>query len=309
MNEVEENKQKKEEITLCISNIEKHRHQKDSIRLRKIICVTVICLLFLIVILIGGILANSLVIMSDSTYIFSYLSGLFISLIAVSVGKKPSTKVFTFGYQRAETIGKLISVISIWLFSAFIVKEGIDRINNPTPVDAKIMLFTSIFGLVCNLVMINLLQDINIENSHGRQYYDEYMNFTNQESNNEQTLLNKGKTESYSTVTTYNENNKVKSKNLLNILDEDNQSEFLYILFFEMIRNLLIVTSSIMINIDHKWVISDPICSSIIMIIVLLGTLKSSKNCIDILMEATPEKYQIDRIENYLLKKVFFLYI
>ncbi len=96
---------------------------------------------------------------------------------------------------------------------------------------------------------------------------------------------------------------------IFKILDEDQQTEFLYILIVEIIRNLLIVTSSIMINIDSKWIQSDPICSLIIMVIVLVGTLKSSKNCIDILMEATPEKYQIDRIENYLLKKVNNLYI
>jgi len=214
MNEVEENKQKKEEITSCISNIEKHRHQKDTTRLRKIICITVICLLLLIIILIGGILANSLVIMSESAYIFSYFSGLFISLIAVSVGKKPSTKVFTFGYQRAEIIGKLISIISIWLLSAFIIKEGIDRISNPTPVDAKIMFFTSIFGLVCNLIMINLLQDINNEYSQEKRNSQEHKNCTNHDSknNNEQTLNNNGKTEFSLTVNSYHEINKVKRK-------------------------------------------------------------------------------------------------
>lgn len=217
MNEVQVNKSKNQEISSCIDNIEKHRLQKDVIRLRKTMCITLICFLFCIVILIGGILANSLLIISESVYIFSYFSELFISLLAVGVGNKPSTKVFTFGYQRAEVIVKLVSVISIWLISAFIIKEDLDRINIQSSIDPKIMLFTSIFGFFCNLILIYLLKDINCKYSQEKHYEQDHIHCTNPVNNNknEQKLCIKDKNEISLTMNSCNEKNKEKRIYLL----------------------------------------------------------------------------------------------
>lgn len=90
-------------------------------------------------------------------------------------------------------------------------------------------------------------------------------------------------------------------------IEDDQKREFHCALFVEIVRNLIIVTSAVVIYYNYKWVIIDVVCSLIIIVFVQVGSLKTSKNCIDILMEATPEKYQIDRIEAYLLKKVHFI--
>lgn len=167
MNEVETTHQHvKEKLQESIDKIEKRRIKKDSLILKKMVLITIICLLFMIIELIGGILSNSIAIITDAAHLFSDLSGFIISIIAICIGQKPSNKIYTFGYHRAEVIGALTSVLTIWVLTAFLVKEAFERIYNPSPIDAKIMLYTSVFGLFCNLVMIKILHSDEFIGSH-----------------------------------------------------------------------------------------------------------------------------------------------
>ena len=145
MNKNEDNEECKHE---SIKKIEKAKQNKENLALKKMVIVSLICILFMMAEIIGGLLANSLAIISDAAHLFSDLSGFLISIFAIMIGQKPANKIFTFGYHRAEVLGALTSVITIWILTCFLLKEAIDRIANPTPIDAKIMLITSIFGLL-----------------------------------------------------------------------------------------------------------------------------------------------------------------
>lgn len=158
MNKNEDNEECKHE---SIKKIEKAKQNKENLALKKMVIVSLICILFMMAEIIGGLLANSLAIITDAAHLFSDLSGFLISIFAIMIGQKPANKIFTFGYHRAEVLGALTSVITIWILTCFLLKEAIDRIANPTPIDAKIMLITSIFGLFCNLVMMEVLHSVN----------------------------------------------------------------------------------------------------------------------------------------------------
>lgn len=153
-NGIEDNKKE------SIKKIEKTIKKKDNLALKKMVIVSLICILFMMAEIIGGLLANSLAIITDAAHLFSDLSGFLISIFAIMIGQKPANKIFTFGYHRAEVLGALTSVITIWILTGFLIKEAIDRLANPTPIDAKIMLITSIFGLMCNLVMMQVLHSV-----------------------------------------------------------------------------------------------------------------------------------------------------
>lgn len=45
----------------------------------------------------------------------------------------------SFGFHRAEVIAALISVLTIWVLTAFLVHEAILRINNPQEINAKLV--------------------------------------------------------------------------------------------------------------------------------------------------------------------------
>ena len=97
----------------------------------------------------GGYLANSLAIMTDAAHLCSDMAGLFISLFAVWMGRKPATSTHTFGFQRAEIAGATASVFLIWALTGILVYEAINRIINPVhAVDGKIMV-CCVFARAC----------------------------------------------------------------------------------------------------------------------------------------------------------------
>ena len=45
----------------------------------------------------------------------------------------------TFGFHRAEVIAAMVSVFTIWILTAFLVREAIERIKNPQEIDARLV--------------------------------------------------------------------------------------------------------------------------------------------------------------------------
>lgn len=45
----------------------------------------------------------------------------------------------TFGFHRAEVIAALVSVLTIWVLTGFLVMEAIERIRKPQVIDAKLV--------------------------------------------------------------------------------------------------------------------------------------------------------------------------
>jgi len=147
----------------------KHKHlksfDKESEDLRKMFYTVGICIIFLICEVIGGLIANSLAILSDAAHLFSDLSGFVISILAMIIGKRKANSSYTFGFYRSEVIGALISVITIWILTVILIQEAYERFKNPKTIDSKIMLITAIIGLICNLSMMSVLHSSGI--SHG----------------------------------------------------------------------------------------------------------------------------------------------
>jgi len=149
------------EINQIDEQIEKEnknkKFSKEKEAMNKMIKVSIVCMVFMFAEVLGGYIAGSLAIMTDAAHLFSDLSSFMISIFSIWIGQKKANKRCTFGYQRAEVLGALVSVIVIWILTIFLLKEAIERIYNPTEIVAKYMLITALFGLGCNLVMIKVL--------------------------------------------------------------------------------------------------------------------------------------------------------
>eukprot|EP00744_Colponema_vietnamica_P007065 GILI01010202.1.p1 GENE.GILI01010202.1~~GILI01010202.1.p1 ORF type:complete len:547 (-),score=138.80 GILI01010202.1:255-1895(-) len=146
--------------------LEERRTKWEQAR-QKLIAVSIICVIFMIVEVIGGYLAHSLAIMTDAAHLLSDVSGFMISLFALYVGARPATDVLSFGFHRAEIIGALLSVALIWILTAGLVIEAIDRLQEPEPVDGKVMFITSALGLAANLLMGKILHSGGHHHHHG----------------------------------------------------------------------------------------------------------------------------------------------
>jgi zinc transporter 2 len=107
---------------------------------------------------IGGLLANSLAIMTDAAHLVSDLAGFVISIFAIYISGFPMNKDYMFGYHRAEIVGALVSIFTIWMLTIMLLFEGISRVfDNNHKVDGLVMLITSSIGLLFNLIMAYIL--------------------------------------------------------------------------------------------------------------------------------------------------------
>jgi len=126
--------------------------------LKKLCWVSLICIFFMGVEIAGGILSASLAILSDAAHMFSDFSGFAISLISIYISKRKPNERMSFGYYRAEVLGALCSVLIIWVLTAWLVWEGIQRVmSNKYEIIGNIMLIVAIIGLVCNILMGQIL--------------------------------------------------------------------------------------------------------------------------------------------------------
>ena len=123
----------------------------SSSSIRKLVIVSLICLLFMAAEIVGGIISDSIAILADAAHLLSDISGFIISIISLYIGKRPASKVLSFGYHRAEVIGALASVILIWALTGILVYLAILRCVQPETVNGEIMFITSCLGLFCNI--------------------------------------------------------------------------------------------------------------------------------------------------------------
>ena len=81
-----------------------------------------------------------------------------ISLFAVLMSYRASPKGLMFGYEKLQPLGALVNVGIIWFVTAELFIEATQRIFHQSIVEEpKYMLLTSIFGLLCNLYIMNVL--------------------------------------------------------------------------------------------------------------------------------------------------------
>lgn len=120
----------------------------------KLIIASVLCVTFMIIEIVGGVLSNSLAIASDAAHLLTDFAGFMISLFAIYIAGRPSTQRLSFGWYRAEVIGALTSVLLIWVITGILVMLAVQRVvTGDYEVDPTIMLITSLVGLGANLIM------------------------------------------------------------------------------------------------------------------------------------------------------------
>ena len=130
---------------------EEHRYQK---RLGWAIAVTLIVCAGEIV---GGLLSNSLALLSDAGHVFTDVFALGLSLAALRIAERPPNYRATYGYQRIGLLAALANGCSLVLISIFIFIEAYSRLQAPPQINSGTMLIVAVAGLAGNIVMIRIL--------------------------------------------------------------------------------------------------------------------------------------------------------
>lgn len=125
-----------------------HKHHYSDVKNIKV--AFFLNLSFTIIEIIGGILTNSVAILSDAVHDLGDSVTLGLSWYFQKLSKKPRTKVYTYGYKRFSLLGALINSIILLVGSVVILFHAIPRLFNPQQPDTKGMLVLAIIGVIVN---------------------------------------------------------------------------------------------------------------------------------------------------------------
>jgi zinc transporter 2 len=127
--------------------------------IRKLVIISGICVLFMIIEIIGGYIADSIAILSDALHLLSDLSGFVISIVSLLISRKSADQAHSYGYHRAGVIGALVNVMMIWALTGVLLYQAVWRIIHIDEIEVQgdVMFWTALFGLGCNLVMVKVL--------------------------------------------------------------------------------------------------------------------------------------------------------
>jgi cobalt-zinc-cadmium efflux system protein len=118
----------------------------------------VIVLVVLVAEVVGGVLSNSLALISDAGHMLTDALALGLSLFAFSLARRPATPTRTYGYHRAEIMAALANGAILVLVSAYIFYEAYQRFFVTPVIETPLMLVTAGVGLAANLAGMLVLR-------------------------------------------------------------------------------------------------------------------------------------------------------
>jgi len=141
--------------------------KKDPVQ--KLVLSLVITLVILFAEVIGGLLSNSIALLSDAGHVLTDAFALGLSLIASKISRKPSDFRATYGYQRFGLLAAIVNGFSLVAIAIFIFVESYHRFVSPPAIGTTVMLTVATGGLLGNVAMALILgrghEDLNIKSA------------------------------------------------------------------------------------------------------------------------------------------------
>ncbi len=129
----------------------------------------VVTLAYIVLLVVAGIRAHSLALLSEAGHNLSDFVALLLSLVAVYLESRPPSATKTYGWHRAGVLAALVNAGSLVVVSFLIFYEAFRRLQNPAHVHARIMIGVAAAGVVMNGVIALLLyrsgRDVNIRSA------------------------------------------------------------------------------------------------------------------------------------------------
>jgi len=112
---------------------------------------------YMIVEVIGGLVTNSLALLSDAGHMLSDAAALGFSLLAMIWGERRASSAKTYGYKRFEVLAAFLNGLALLGISLYIFYEAFLRFSDPPSVMSTGMLTIAVIGLLVNIVAAYLL--------------------------------------------------------------------------------------------------------------------------------------------------------
>lgn len=126
-----------------------HNHGNSNLKTAFLLNLT-----FTIFEIIGGLLTNSVSILSDAVHDLGDTISLFFSLMMERVSRKKGNSDLTFGYARYSLLGAVFSAFILTAGSVWVLYNALSRIFTVEEVHAEGMLYMAIAGIVFNGIAV-----------------------------------------------------------------------------------------------------------------------------------------------------------
>ncbi len=101
--------------------------------------------------LIGGVLANSLALLSDAGHVVTDIFALGLAWFAAAQAERPANASKTFGYHRVGILAALANAVTLIIIAVAIIWEAIQRFQHPEPIQPVAMFIAAGIGIIVNL--------------------------------------------------------------------------------------------------------------------------------------------------------------
>jgi cobalt-zinc-cadmium efflux system protein len=135
-----------------------HLFQFRSVEKKKLLLSLTITSIVMILEIIGGLMTNSIALLSDAGHMFTHSFAIGISLLAILIARKPPCHHKTFGLFRAEVLAAFINGLFLLPVVGIMVYEAILRFINPEEVFGFYMFVIALIGLSVNITSVIILR-------------------------------------------------------------------------------------------------------------------------------------------------------
>uniref|UniRef100_A0A8C2WEJ3 Proton-coupled zinc antiporter SLC30A8 n=1 Tax=Cyclopterus lumpus TaxID=8103 RepID=A0A8C2WEJ3_CYCLU len=259
------------------SHAREDREREKKVAKRRLYVVSVICLVFMIGEILGGYLAGSLAVMTDAAHLLADFISFLISLLSLWLSSRPATHKLSYGWHRAEILGSLLSVFTIWLVTGVLVYLAVERlINNNYTIEGTIMLITSGCALLANIVMALILHQSGHGHSHGGLGSHGH---SHKKGNEHHPASNQREDPQHNASV---------------------RAAFVHVLG-DLLQSVSVFLSAIIIFFKPEYKMADPICTFLFSIFVLCTTITILRDILVVLMNGTPAGIKYSEVRDGLL--------
>ncbi|XP_064454998.1 proton-coupled zinc antiporter SLC30A2-like isoform X2 [Ornithodoros turicata] len=272
-----------------------HRRDQgmDRHAFRKLLFASILCLMFMIFEVVGGLLANSLAIATDAAHLLADLTGFIISMGAVWLSSKPPTRNMTFGWYRA-VLGAVISVMFIWVVTGTLLYWAIERIisSKSNDINASIMLVSASIGIIVNIVMGVALHVGGVAHGHSHGHVqhgsgaDSHHSHCSLRKSHEGDEVLSGEMAMSSKIK--NEAGAVPVAPVVKQRQNINVQAAIIHVIGDLLQSIGVFIAALIIFYKPEYEVADPMCTLMFSVIVVCTTLPIAVEALTVLLEGKP---------------------
>jgi cobalt-zinc-cadmium efflux system protein len=128
-----------------------HGHGHDHASARAVGLAALLTGGFMVVELVGGLVAGSLALIADAGHMLTDFAALVLAWLAFRFARRPADARRTYGFDRLSVLAAFVNGAALFVVAAWIVAEAARRLAAPHPVAGGLMLAVAGAGLLVNI--------------------------------------------------------------------------------------------------------------------------------------------------------------